>query len=55
MDFDREIKNILFAIGKDIKIHKIDKDNMIIEMDYEKYVLQFKRVIQTYLESERNL
>jgi len=31
------IKGVLFEIGKDIKIHKIDKDNIILEIDYDKY------------------
>lgn len=34
-----EIQEILFQIGKEIKIHTIGKD-MIIEIDYEKYVDQ---------------
>ena len=43
---EEKIKNILFEIGKDIKIHKIDKDNTIIEIDYDKYVLKVKDLIQ---------
>jgi hypothetical protein len=37
MDLEKEIKDILFEIGKDIKIHKLIDGNLIVEMDYEKY------------------
>ena len=48
MDFDDEIRSILFEIGRDIKIHKIDNDNMIIEIDYEKYLEKFKSILGGY-------
>jgi len=38
MTIEEKIRNILFQIGKDIKIHKISYENMIIEIDYDKYV-----------------
>jgi hypothetical protein len=38
MSIEEDIKNVLFQIGKDIKIHKIDSQNSIIEIDYDKYV-----------------
>lgn len=41
-----KIKNILFEIGKDIKIHKIDNDNMVLEIDYDKYVILIQDLIQ---------
>ena len=37
MSIEEEIRQILFSIGKEIKIHTIGKD-MIIEIDYDKYV-----------------
>jgi antitoxin component of MazEF toxin-antitoxin module len=37
MDLEKALKDILFNIGKEIKIHTIGKD-MIIEIDYDKYV-----------------
>lgn len=40
MDIEKEIKDILFEIGKDIKIHKLIDGNLIVEMDYEKYTAQ---------------
>ena len=48
MDFDDEIRAILFEIGKDVKIHKIDDKNMILEIDYDKYVAKFKSILEGY-------
>lgn len=48
MDIEVEIKNILFRIGQDIKIHKIDNDNSIIEVDYEKYTKEILKVFVDY-------
>lgn len=50
MDIEIEIKNILFRIGQDIKIHKIDNDNSIIEVDYERYTADILRVFKNYLD-----
>lgn len=49
MDLEKEIKNILFNIGKDIQIHKLIDGNMIIEIDYDKYVSKIKNLIDNYL------
>jgi hypothetical protein len=40
MDIESRIRQILFEIGKEIKIHTIGQD-MIIEIDYDKYVEEF--------------
>ena len=37
MKLEDKIREILFNIGKEIKIHTVGKD-MIIEIDYDKYV-----------------
>jgi hypothetical protein len=37
MNLESKIKEILFEIGKDIKIHKLIDGNLIVEIDYEKY------------------
>lgn len=44
MNIEEKIKSILFEIGKDIKIHKISPDNMILEIDYDKYVDQILKI-----------
>lgn len=38
MNIEEEIRSVLFQIGKDIKIHKLIDGNMIIDIDYDKYV-----------------
>jgi hypothetical protein len=45
MDLEKEIKNILFEIGKDIKVHKLIDGNLIIEIDYEFYTKQLLELI----------
>jgi hypothetical protein len=52
MDLEKEIHDILFNIGKDVKIHKIDDSNMIIEIDYDKYTAQILRVFMNYLKED---
>jgi hypothetical protein len=49
MDLEKEINNILFKIGQEIKIHKIDASNSVIEMDYQKYTAELLRVFLKYL------
>jgi hypothetical protein len=49
MDLEEEINKILFNIGQDIKIHKIDNDNSLIEIDYQKYTVEILRVFFNYL------
>lgn len=46
MDLESEIKNILFDIGKEIKIHKLIDGNLIIEIDYDKYSDQILELIK---------
>jgi hypothetical protein len=52
MDLEKEINAILFKIGQEVKIHKIDKDNTIIEIDYEKYTIELLRMFMNYLADE---
>lgn len=42
---EEKVRNILFEIGKDIKIHKLIDGNLIIDIDYEKYVKQILKII----------
>jgi len=48
MDLENEIKDILFEIGKDIKIHKLIDGNLIIDIDYEKYISQILDKVKLY-------
>ena len=38
MSLEDDIKSILFEIGKEVKIHKLIDGNLIIDIDYDKYV-----------------
>jgi hypothetical protein len=49
MDLEEEINSILFKIGQEIKIHKIDSTNSVIEIDYQKYTAELLRVFLNYL------
>jgi len=45
MNLEIEIRNILFEIGKDIKLHKLLDGNLIVDIDYEKYVKQILNLL----------
>lgn len=49
MDLEEEVKKVLFDIGKTIKIHQIDENNSVIEIDYEHYTTELLRVFRNYL------
>lgn len=49
MNLEIEIKNILFEIGKEIKLHKLIDGNLIIEIDYDKYTVQIMELMTKYL------
>lgn len=44
-----QLKEILFNIGKEIKIHKIDSENTIIEIDYDKYTIEIMELFRDFL------
>jgi hypothetical protein len=48
MNIEKEIKDILFQIGKDIQIHKL-VDGNLIEIDYDKYTIEIIELIKKYL------
>lgn len=35
-----ELSQVLFKIGQELKVHKLDADNLIVEIDYNKYLDQ---------------
>jgi hypothetical protein len=49
MDLEEEINKVLLQVVQDIKIHKIDSENSVIEIDYSKYTVQILRIIFNYL------
>lgn len=50
MSLEHRIKDILFEIGKDIKIHKLIDGNLIIEIDYDKYTIKIMELLKKYME-----
>ncbi len=48
-NLEQKLKDILFSIGKEIKIHKIDSDNTIIEIDYDKYTIEIMEAFKEFL------
>jgi hypothetical protein len=49
MDLEKEINNILFEMVKEIKLHKVDNENTVIEVDYNEYTIQLLRLFKNYL------
>lgn len=49
MNLEPKIKEILFEIGKDIKVHRLVDGNLIIEIDYDKYTIKIMELIKNYL------
>lgn len=49
MNLENEIKDILFEIGKEIKVHKLIDGNLIIEIDYDKYTIALMELMSKYL------
>ena len=52
VDLEKEINNILFNLGKEIKIHRVDQENTLIEIEYEKYTIEIMRAFMNYLSEE---
>ena len=48
MNLEQQIKDILFVIGQEIILHKIDNENIIIEIDYDKYTADIMQVVFDY-------
>lgn len=46
MNLEDKIRSILFEVGKDIKIHKLIDGNLIIDINYDKYIGQILDAIQ---------
>lgn len=50
MNLEPKIKEILFEIGKDIKVHRLVDGNLIIEIDYDKYTVEIMELFKQYME-----
>jgi hypothetical protein len=49
-NLEDEIKSILLDIGQDMKIHRLDNENYIIDIDYNKYTIKIMELFKEYLE-----
>ena len=54
MNTENEIRQVLFEIGKDIKIHKLVDGNLILDIDYEKYVVELLAIFNKYKEGSND-
>jgi hypothetical protein len=52
MDLEKEISNVLFELVKDIKLYKVDNDNTVIDIEYQRYTSKILRVFMNYLAEE---
>ena len=52
MDLEKEIDKVLFELVKDIKLYRVDVDNTVIDVEYQKYTAQILRVFMNYLAEE---
>lgn len=53
MELEKDIKDILFNIGKEIKVHKLIDGNLILDIDYDKYASEIVELFNHYLDSGR--
>jgi hypothetical protein len=42
-----KIREVLFKIGQELKVHNLDGEHLIVEIDYEKYVLELKQILES--------
>lgn len=54
-NLEDSIKDVLFNIGKEIKVHKILDGNLILEIDYDKYTSEIINIINNYIERNRHV
>jgi len=47
MQPEDQLREILFNIGKEIKLLKIDDDNIVIDIDYEKYIDEIMQIVKS--------
>jgi hypothetical protein len=43
------IKSILLDIGKDLKVHKLDNDSYVIDIEYDEYTIKIMELFKEYL------
>ena len=53
MSLENDIKDVLFKIGQEVIIHKIDSDNTILEIDYDKFTVEIMELFKNYLQGTK--
>jgi hypothetical protein len=48
-NLEEGIKSILLDIGQDMKVHKLDSDSYIIDIEYDKYTIKIMELFKDYL------
>jgi len=49
MDLEKEINSVLFEMIKEVRLHRVDSENTVIEADYQKYTIELLRLFMRYL------
>lgn len=52
MDLYDKINSVLFSIGKELKIHRLPDGNLIIDIDYEKYLEEILYAFDEFLDEQ---
>lgn len=47
MNLEDQIRSILFKIGQELKVHKLQENSLIVEIDYEKYVKELRQILES--------
>jgi len=51
VDLEKEINSVLFEMIKEVRLHRVDSENTVIEADYQKYTIEILRLFMRYLNS----
>jgi hypothetical protein len=54
-NIEESIKNVLFQIGKDIKVHKLIDGNLILDIDYDKYTKEIVDICNKHIERRKGV
>jgi len=54
MDLYDKINDILFNIGKELKVHRLPGGNLIIDIDYEKYLEEIMYAFDEFLDEQES-
>jgi hypothetical protein len=49
MELQHQLKDILFKIGQEIKVHKLPDGHLILDIDYDKYTAEIMELFKNFL------